>query len=206
MPDTDPHELIQLAIDGHADAEQQVELRTLLASAESQSEYAELSALAKQLDAVPLVDPPGVRPSVMAQIFAATSMKPPERLNAHRSRNLLAFAYAAAAVLAIVFIVQRTIPTAPSSAATMVRIEVSDWPVVAQAANNNGAMTVRGNGDEFAVEVSVNGPYTVEWDASRLRAGATPGRLTRQPGAKGPAVIRLHLQNNEILIAAINLR
>lgn len=203
---TDLNELIQLAIDGEATPEQRAELQErLAASAENRAAFALMQDLANQLERMPMVEPT----SPMQWRPASASRTPRVR---RYSRPLLAFAYTAAAVLIIVFAVQRALPPS-QTAATMTRLE-EDWPVVARAVSAEGKLTIRGNGSEFAVEVTGSGPASLEWDRSKLAGPAEAAfqnypetvHLRRRAGAAGPAVVRLHLPDKPGLQATIDLR
>ena len=62
-------ELIQLAIDGEATQNDRAELDAILASSpEARAMFEAMKNVARQLDAVPMVDPPGVR-----QVLAAVA-------------------------------------------------------------------------------------------------------------------------------------
>src|SRR5438128_651037 len=102
MNRTDAIELMQLSIDGETSPEQEAQLRDLLASsAEYRSIYDGLRDLARKLDSVPLLDPPGVRSSVLSRISpSVVSIRRPRRV-------ILALAYAAAVVIIVGIAVHR---------------------------------------------------------------------------------------------------
>jgi hypothetical protein len=212
MPTTDALEIMQLAVDGEATPEQEAQLREFLnASPELRATYEALRGLARELDAVPLLDPPGIRRSVLSQLRPSRGMPLRSRRNV-----VLAFAYAAAAVIIVGVVVHRAIPPAKDSAATMVRPEVEDWPLIARAASAEAKITVRRNGDQFLVDVSGagQGPCLLQWDGRKLappegRAAFQKRpvqlRLQRRAGASGPAVIALQLPDRPDLRATIDL-
>ena len=213
MPTNNELEIIQLAIDGQATAEDEARLREILAtSAEAQAAYDALADLVRHLEAVPLIDPPGIRESVLPRLH-------PARVTPFRARRrtVLAFAYAAAAVIVIGVAIHRAIPP-PRSAATMVHME-EDFPVVAQLSSPEGTMTIRRNGDEYELQAKVigEGPVSLEWDGQKLSPAtgmATFGDrskpirliLRRRSGASGSAVIRLRFPQKEILKTTVELR
>jgi hypothetical protein len=213
MPTNNALEIMQLALDGQATEEELESLReTLAASPEAQATYDALCNLVRRLEAVPLIDPPAIRASVLSRLRPArvTLFRP-------RRRTLLALAYAAAAVIVIGVAIHRAIPPSPS-AATMVRME-EDFPVVAQLSSREATMTIRRNGDEFEVQAKVTGqgPVSLEWDGQKLSpatGSATfadrtePIRLilNRRSGAAGSAVIRLRLPEKELLKTTVELR
>jgi anti-sigma factor RsiW len=204
MPDTEElTELMQLVADGEATPQEEARLRAILASSPAAAaELETLKALVSQLNNVPLVNPPGVRPAVMSQISASMWGRASARPR-HRRKRLFAALYAAAAIVIVLFAVHRNVAPRTSSA-TMTRIE-EEWPIVARASAANARLTVRGSGDEFIVDVNSKLPYSLDWDATRLdRIEST--RFRRRAGATGRAVIRLRLPDNTDLNASVDLR
>jgi anti-sigma factor RsiW len=215
MPVIDDIEIIQMAIDGEATAEQETQLRRSLAnSPETRATYQALRQLAQQLDSVPLVDPPPMRDSILPNLRPA-NVEPFHP----RRRILLGLAYAAAAVIVIGVAVQRFVPPPHSASATMARLDTADWPLVAHAASPKAKIAVRGSRNEYVVEVTVSGegPITVEWDGRKLSPAVGEAtfqnqdkpirlQLHRRVGASGSAVIRLRLPEKENLTATIDLR
>ena len=202
MPQTELIELIQLAIDGQANAAQQAQLQRLLtASPESRATYESFRALAAELDRVPMVDPPT---PMQWRPQTATIRRFPRRYT-------VAFAYAAAAVVIVAVALYRAVPPTHSAGATMARIEREDWPVVARVSSTQAKMTIRRSGDDFLVEVATDAPFTIDWDRARLDADTFQKQaktiyLHRRRGATGSAVVGLHLPNNSELRAKIDLR
>jgi anti-sigma factor RsiW len=200
-------ELMQLAIDGAATPAQQEELRARLESSpEARADYDALRELADVLDRMPLVDSPSIKPGVMAKLPVLTRAERPRSPVLHWAtrRRALAFAYVAAAIVIVMVALRHTAPSPPNSSATMIRVE-TEWPVVARAVAPAAQMTIRGDGEEYVVAVSGDVPYSLDWDHGKLSRIA-PNRFRRQPGATGPAVIRLRLPDNSVLNAAIDLR
>ena len=80
-------ELIQLAIDGEATQNDRAELDAILASSpEARAMFEAMKDVARQLDAVPMAEPPGVRPAVMEKIRSSvrtgfSRSRPTDRLH-----------------------------------------------------------------------------------------------------------------------------
>ena len=205
---TDPLELMQLSIDGATTPEQENELRLLLSSSpEAKATFDSLRNVALRLDRVPLIDPPSPitwRPSPSAR---------PVHVYPMRRKVVLAHAYAAAAVIVVVFALRRFEPAAPTAAATMVAVENEDWPVVARASSPDAKMVIRMSGDELEIAVSSSLLSRLTWDQSKLSGPAvanfskSPKSITlqRRPGATGSAVVRLQLPDRPGLQATIDL-
>lgn len=200
---------MQLSIDGVATAEQETELRNLLlASAEARESFQSLQDVAVRLDRVPMIDPPSPitwRPSPAAR---------PANVYPMRRKVILALAYAAAAVIVVVFALRRFEPPAPTAAATMVRMDSEEWPVVARASSADAKMIIRMNGNDVAVQISSALPGRLVWDRSKLSGPAEVAftnspksiALQRRAGATGPAVVRLQLPDRAGLQATVDLR
>lgn len=197
----DIEELMQLAADGAASAEQMSALQRMLAvSPEARDKYAALQDLVRQLDSVPMVDGPGSR-----QIWERTP-RPLARFRRDRkrsSRRWFAIGYAAAAVLVIAIAVHETTVPTHSSSASMQQIE--QWPVVGQAASDVATIVVRSDGDEVIAQVTTRLPWTIEYDKTALQK-LEPGHFRRIGGTKRFTVITLRLPNNQELKAAVDLR
>ena len=202
---------MHLAIDGETTPEQQAQLDRILESPVSRAEYDALRNLARELDTVPLLEPPGLRQSILERLRPAPVV--PLR---SRRRMALALAYAAAAVIVLGVIVHR-MPPSSETAATMISPESGEWPVIARARSADALMTVRRNGDQLAIDISIpsDGGCVVEWDGQKLLPST--GRATfqkppvtlqlrRRPGASGPAVIALHFPDKPGVQTRIDLR
>jgi hypothetical protein len=194
----DIEELMQLAVDGAATPQQQAELRAALeTSAPDRERFQSLETLTQRLNAVPMVDPPGVKPAVLASIRPAARVRP-----FRPAKRWFPIAYAAAALLVIAFLVQHAIVPSSRSSATMMPV---DGPVVARVSSPQASMAIHEDGDEYFVEVAGPSTYELNFDDSKLdRVG--PNRFRRHPGAKGKTVVGLRLPNQKELNVSIDLR
>lgn len=143
--------------------------------------------LVRQLESVPLVEPPDFREAVMSQVKSRPSVVKFKRAT---PRLYLGLAWAAAVAIVIgVAFFRAPEPRPQNAAATM---GASD-------------LTVTPNGDRFFVKANVEG--TLEWDQTKLTKVETlpDGTvvLRRIPGAKGSAEIRLRAAEGEVLKTSI---
>ena len=165
--------------------------------------------LTGQLESVPLVESPDFREAVMGRVRAGFS-RPADRLKpvATRRRVLVGLAWAAAVVIALGFALERaSSPRPQSAAATMAPLAVEEWPVVARVRAEGSTLTVRRNGDRFAVGSAP--PGTIDWDRAKLSmievlpSGTVV--IQRRPDAAGSAEIRLSVAGREILKTSISV-
>jgi ferric-dicitrate binding protein FerR (iron transport regulator) len=198
-------ELIQLTIDGEATESDRAELDAILTnSAQARAMYEAMRDVARQLDAVPMAEPPHVRPVVMEKIRSRTVWRRPPPAAAFRRRTVLAVIYAVAAAIVIGvgvdrLLVERVRPQ--ESAASMVAPDVNDWPLVTRTAD----VTVRALGDRYAVQPR-NG--VVDWDHRKLEIVERRGSsviLQRRQGATGSAMIRLSIVGREVFRTPVGL-
>ncbi len=165
--------------------------------------------LERQLDSMPMVEPPGLKATLMAQIrFKCEGrLQPADRLKPVRApfpKRYFAFAYAAAAIIIIVLAIRHAAPPQRNAAASMVAVDVEEAPVIAHIASDGAELTVRGNGELFLVEAPRG---IIDWDRARLTAVSfrNHGVVLRRRAA-GQAVVRLSLPDHKQLSAAIDLR
>jgi hypothetical protein len=197
-------ELIQLAIDGEATESDRAELDAILAnSPEARAMFEAMKDVARQLDAVPMAEPPGVRPAVMERIRSSVrtgfGLSRPTKVGPHtfRRRTVLAVIYAVAAAIVIGvgidrLVLERVRPQ--ESGASMVAPDVNDWPVVTRTAD----VTLRTLGDRYAVQPRIG---VVDWDHRKLELVERMGSsviLQRRNGATGSAMIRLSIEGREV--------
>ena len=199
-------ELVQLTIDGEATESDRAELDAILTnSAAARAMYEAMRDVARQLDEVPMAEPPHVRPVVMEKIRSRpTVWRRPPPAAVFRRRTVLAVIYAVAAAIVIGvgvdrLLVDRVRPQ--ESAASMVAPDVNDWPLVTRTAD----VTVRALGDRYAVQPRTG---VVEWDHGKLelveRAGSSVV-LQRRQGATGSAMIRLSIAGREVFRTPVKL-
>lgn len=218
MHTTEQLELMHRIIDGGGSADERRMLDDLLASSpEARETFAGLEDVARRLDAVPLVDPPPLRASVMEAIARD---RPAARNHSERGakqRRYLAFAYAAAAVIIVAIAVHHAPPASQRAGATMMRPDASEWTVLARETSASGELTLRQRGDELIVDgtSAATGPVTVEWNRDHFSPSegsatfeAPPVRLLlkRRPHSTGTSVIRLRLPGQSSVQATIELR
>jgi hypothetical protein len=184
--------------------------------------------LTRQLEAVPLVDPPDFREDVLRQLEDKRS-----RLSGqaglpvlHRSRRVLVgLAWAAAAVIVIGVAIQRaSMPRQQSAAAAIAPLPVEEWPIVQTMVSPDGpTVTVRRNRDRFAIQPVVpgKGPLSIAWDQEKLTTTDLPKGvseitfndrtkpltviLQRRRGASGTAAIRLSVAGREVFKTTIGI-
>jgi anti-sigma factor RsiW len=198
-------ELIQLTIDGEATESDRAELDAILTnSAQARAMYEAMRDVARQLDAVPMAEPPHVRPVVMEKIRSRTVWRRPPPAAAFRRRTVLAVIYAVAAAIVIGvgvdrLLVERVRPQ--ESAASMVAPDVNDWPLVTRTAD----ITVRALGDRYAVQPRTG---VIDWDHRKLEIVERRGSsviLQRRQGASGSAMIRLSIAGREVFRTPVGL-
>ena len=119
-----------------------------------------------RLDSVVPVEPPAdLRPSVMNQIRASggTAAAP---LPFSRRRKF-AFAWAAAAMVVLVFLLAYR-PGRVDDQAGAVMAPAAKWPVVSTLTAQEDSVLIRRQGDTYAIEPRISGPYpvtvTLSWD------------------------------------------
>jgi hypothetical protein len=163
--------------------------------------------LTGQLESVPLVESPDFREAVMGRIKASGQPRTAV-LHFPRRRVLVGLAWAAAVVIALGFALERaSSPRPQSAAATMAPLAVEEWPVVARVRAEGSTLTVRRNGDRFAVGSAL--PGTIDWDRAKLSmievlpSGTVV--IQRRPDAAGSAEIRLSVAGREILKTSISV-
>ncbi len=168
--------------------------------------------LVRQLESVPQVEPPDMRETVMGRLKTPLPMGGTKR----RVRVLAGLAWAAAIVIVVAVAVERKNLPWQQTSATMVPLPVEQWPVVARiAVPDEGRLTVRRNGDQFAIQpfAAAGGPVSVAWDQKKLLMSdvlsGTNGPevviLQRRPGAVGTATIQLNVAGHEVLKTAISV-
>jgi len=198
-------ELIQLTIDGEATESDRAELDAILTnSAEARAMYEAMRDVVRQLDGVPMAEPPHVRPLVMETIRSRAVWRRPPPAAAFRRRTMVAVIYAVAAAIVIGvgvdrLLVERVKPQ--ESAASMVAPDVNDWPLVTRTAD----VTVRALGDRYAVQPRTG---VVDWDHRKLELVERMGSsviLQRRQGTTGSAMIRLSIAGREVFRAPVVL-
>ena len=226
-------QLIQSAVAGQATDNELAELDALLA--ESAEEFVmrdEIESIARQMKRMPST----VRPSVKDAILSEISHEETQKIVPFRShRRLVAVAsWAIAASLVVAFGVYQFVEHQQSmepgqASASMTRMGVNDWNVVANISSANGKLIVRRNGDLFAVQPVVASPVpvTIRWDAGRFdlseaypspdasRDGAEVSFgaskkhptivLHRRPDAFGATDIELSAPGNDTARATVSL-
>lgn len=168
------NQLIHRAVEGQATAGDLAELDALLAeSAEELVMRNEIESIARQLKNMPPAARPGIKEAVLNEI----SHEETQKIVPFRSRRrLVAVAsWAIAASLVVAFgvyqFVQHQQSMEPGQAsASMTRMGVNDWNIVANVPSSNGTLIVRRNGDLFAVQPVVASPVpvSIRWDAGRF--------------------------------------
>jgi hypothetical protein len=169
--------------------------------------------LVRQLESVPQVEPPDMRLAVMSRI-RQSSLPAGERGAKRQGRVLIGLAWAAAIVIVAGIALQRVSLPWEHTAATLAPLPVDQWPVVARVnAPDEGRLTVRRNGDRFAIQpVAYTGEsVSVAWDQKKLVMsdvvsdvkGPEVVILQRKEGASGSAVIQLNVGGREVIRTSI---
>ena len=167
-------ELIHLAVDGEATETDLKELDDLLAqSAEARVMRDEIENIVRQLNGIPVVEPPHIKEQVLSEISHANTL----RVVPFRPRRRFAAVavWAVAAALVIGFGVQQWVQQhrsvqAGQASASMLRTNFSDWETVANVPSANATLIIRRNGDLFAVQPVLASPVpiSIRWDAGRF--------------------------------------
>ncbi len=172
--------------------------------------------LVRQLESVPQVEPPDMRETVMGRLKTPLPVGGGGPARRDRVRVLAGLAWAAAIVIVVAVAVERKNLPWQQTSATMVPMPVEQWPVVARiTVPDQGRLTVRRNGDQFAIQpiAAAGGPVSVAWDQKKLlmsnvlsdTKGPEVVILQRRPGAVGTATIQLNVAGHEVLKTAISV-
>jgi hypothetical protein len=239
-------DLIQRAIDGDTSVSENAEVERIISgSQEARHFFQTMGALSRQLDDLPAIDPPPtLKNEVMTELRqrkgSVVALNP---LRGKRHR-ILAFVWAAAAAIIVVALLQPSLfqgrkragALAPSSAgATMARLDVDSWPVVARVTGRQGGrtvtMTIRRNGHEYALEPELlpaaDSEFSVQWNVSKMEYVDSPAKeadavagsatfhdggneppvllLRAIPGAWGAAEVTVTMEGKEVLKTSIAL-
>jgi hypothetical protein len=183
--------------------------------------------LVRQLDAVPQVEPPEMKTSILARLRAphppfghllpasgAKDLKAETpRLAKRRVRGVaIGLAWAAAIIIVVTVVVERkSLPWQHVSAT--IAPPVDKWPIVARAAvPEEGKLIVRRSGDQFAIQPSAttSEAISVAWDQKKLEIADVVSDpevliLQRKNGASGSAVIQLNVGGREVLRTVVSL-
>jgi hypothetical protein len=160
-------ELVNLTADGQATPHQQEELQLMLdRSPDARQVETATRRIVARLDSIePVNPPPELRPSVMDRVrdFGDKRVQHPSSSR----RRTFTFAWAAAAALVIVvFLAYR--PGRIEDEAGAVMAPAAGWPVVATLQSEGDSVVIRRQGDVYAVEPRISGPYPVtvslSWD------------------------------------------
>ena len=169
MPSDDDRlgELVNLTADGRATPQQQAELQALLDKSPEAREFdASTRRIVSRLDSVEPVNPSAdLRPGVMEGV-RASGEKAAAPLPFSRRRRF-AFAWAAAAMVILVFLLAYR-PGRIDDHAGALMAPAAKWPVVANLTAQEDSVVIRRQGDLYAVEPRISGPYPVtvslSWD------------------------------------------
>jgi hypothetical protein len=185
--------------------------------------------LVRQLEAVPLVEPPEMKTSILARMKA-----PHTALRATLSRGerdsglaplpageggpqrrvrgvLIGLAWAAAIVIVVAVVLERQ--SLPWQHASATIVPVDQWRIVARVqVPKEGKLVIRRSGDQFAIQPSAftSEPISVAWDQKKLEMADVVSDpevviLQRKSGASGSAVIQLNVGGREVLRTAVSL-
>ena len=165
--------------------------------------------LVRQLEAVPLVEPPEMKDAILAKLRS-----PHPAFGAKRRVRgvVIGLAWAAAIIIVVTVVVERKSLPWQHAAATIAP-PVDKWQIVAQAAvPEEGKLIVRRSGDQFAIQpsASTSEAISVEWDQKKLEIADVVLDpevliLQRKNGASGTAVIQLNVGGREVLRTVVSL-
>jgi hypothetical protein len=184
-------QLIHRAVEGQATESDLAELDLLLSeNAEGFVMRDEIESIARRLNGMPAA----ARPSVKEAILHEISHEETQKVVAFRPRRRLVAvaAWAVAASLVVGFgvhewMAQRDQSMQSQASASMTRLGIDDWTVVANVSSANGKLIVRRNGDLFAVEPVLASPVpvSIRWDAGRFDLDeASPSPNASRDGAE----------------------
>lgn len=158
-------ELVNLAADGQATPQQKAELQALLELSDDARAFdASTRELVSRLDRFETVDPPiELRPNVMRRVRTATAHTARPGFT-RRRRFALAWAAAAALVLAVLLVDRPR--RLDDHGATMA--PAAAWPAVASLKAGDHTLVIRQKGNLYRLEPAISGPYpvvaTLSWD------------------------------------------
>ena len=171
--------------------------------------------LVRQLEAVPLVDPPEMKDVILARLRAPHPALRATLSHGERGRFrglVMGLAWAAAVIIVITVVVERkSLPWQHASATIAPPVE--KWQIVANAVvPDEGKLIVRRNGDQFAIQPSgsTGEAISVAWDQKKLEVADVVSDpevliLQRKNGASGTAVIHLNVGGREVLQTTVPL-
>jgi hypothetical protein len=176
--------------------------------------------LVRQLEAVPLVEPPEMKDDILGSLRSAAARrrleggaKAPHSEGAKRRVRgvLIGLAWAAAIVIVVAVVLQRQSLPWQHASATIAPID--QWQIVARVqVPEEGKLVIRRSGDQFAIQPSAftSEPISVAWDQKKLEMADVVSDpevviLQRKSGATGSAVIQLNVGGREVLRTAVSL-
>ena len=170
--------------------------------------------LVRQLEAVPQVEPPEMKTSILANLRAPHPAfgSRAEGAAKRRVRVLVGLAWAAAIIIVVTIVIERQ--SLPWQHASATIVPVDQWRVIARlAVPEEGKLIIRRSGDQFAIQPSAatSEPISVAWDQKKLQMADVVFSdpevviLERKNGASGSAVIQLNVGGREVLRTAIPL-
>jgi len=160
-------ELVNLTADGQATPRQQEELQVMLERSPDAREVDNATRrIVARLESIEAVNPPSeLRPSVMDRVRGSGEKTAPHP--GFSRRRKFTFAWAAAAALVLVVLLAYR-PGRIDDGAGAVMAPTAGWPVVATLQSEGDSVVIRRQGDVYAVEPRISGPYPVtvslSWD------------------------------------------
>ena len=130
-----------------------------------------------RLDAIEAVNPPaGLRPAVMEEV--RSSGRQAERPRPFTRRGRFALGWAIAASVILVFLVVYD-PGQRDDEASALMAPAAQWPVISTLQAEGDSVVIRRQGDRYAVEPHIAGPYpvtvSVSWDPALASLVAISG-------------------------------
>jgi hypothetical protein len=172
--------------------------------------------LVRQLEAVPMIEPPEMKTSILARLRAPHPKAVPLPLGEGGAKRrvrgvLIGLAWAAAVVIVVAVVLQRQ--SLPWQHASATIVPVDQWRIVARVqVPEEGKLVIRRSGDQFAIQPSAftREPISVAWDQKKLEMADVVSDpevviLQRKSGASGSAVIQLNVGGREVLRTAVSL-
>lgn len=151
--------------------------------------------LVRDLESLALPEPPrDLKAAVLAKL---AGRRPAPRTKLLRPLTALAWAAAAAAVLAVMARLPGPVPAQVS--ATMSPQDAGAWPLVNRFEAPGGAVTVRRRGDRFAFFLEGKGTPSLRWDPAQWEPLAATGNPVVLRLRTGAATVSLRVDGVELL-------
>jgi hypothetical protein len=189
-------ELVNLTADGQATPRQHEELQIMLDRSPDAREVDNATRrIVARLNSIEAVPPPSdLRPMVMDRVRGSGETTAPHP--AFSRRRKFAFVWAAAAALVLVVLLAYRPGSVDEEAGAV--MAPSAWPIVATLQSEEDSVVIRRQGDVYAVEPRISGPYPVTVSLSWDPTLATLVSLSSGPEASSsPQQVELTVRSAE---------